>query len=394
MTDTPARPGLSLAGLITHVLVTQLVVIVARVTTSYRAIELGASELWIGIIAASFSVLPLLGATLTGQWIDRRGARGAMLAGGIGMSAGCIGLIVLGFSPWGLVLASAVLGLGHVTCMLSQHAYMASAGEDRQMDRRFGQYAVLIALGQVIAPMVVGMIGGSREIPQTGTLFLTAAGLSALSLCGILLIDFRSARPRSTERTNIPMWALLRSPGVRPAIMGGVAVICAIDLLVVYLPAIGAGAGISAAMVASLLSLRAGTSLASRLFFQWFLAAFGRRFLLTGSLALTGIALCLMNAGLPAWALIVSMVFLGLGAGFSIPLSMSWIASIVPPDARGLALSLRLTGNRFAQLVLPPAVGVFAAASSLGLAFMVLGGAVLIVARQTDRALNEHNRVT
>jgi MFS family permease len=64
---------------------------------------------------------------------------------------------------------------------------------------------------------------------------------------------------------------------------------------------------------------------------------------------------------LPAWSLAALVVLLGLGLGVGQPLTMSWLAEIAPPGLRGRAMSLRLTGNRLGQVVIPSAVGLVAA---------------------------------
>ena len=49
----------------------QTIVTLIRVTTSYRAVELGISVIGIGIIAAAFSILPIALAVVIGRYIDR-----------------------------------------------------------------------------------------------------------------------------------------------------------------------------------------------------------------------------------------------------------------------------------------------------------------------------------
>ena len=55
------------------------------------------------------------------------------------------------------------------------------------------------------------------------------------------------------------------------------------------------------------------------------------------------------------------MTVAGLGLGVGQPLTMSWLAESTPPGLRGRAMSLRLTGNRAGQVVVPGAVGLLAA---------------------------------
>ena len=57
--------------------------------------------------------------------------------------------------------------------------------------------------------------------------------------------------------------------------------------------------------------------------------------------------------------LLVGVIGLGLGAGQ--PLTMSWLAEATPPGLRGRAMSLRLTGNRLGQVLVPSVAGLLAA---------------------------------
>ena len=49
----------------------QLVTAMVRVTTSYRAVELNLSIVWLGLIAATFAICPILIAVRVGRLIDR-----------------------------------------------------------------------------------------------------------------------------------------------------------------------------------------------------------------------------------------------------------------------------------------------------------------------------------
>ena len=54
-----------------HVTLIQTLTLVIRITTSYRAIELGLPVLWLGIIATGFAIIPVFTALQVGRWIDR-----------------------------------------------------------------------------------------------------------------------------------------------------------------------------------------------------------------------------------------------------------------------------------------------------------------------------------
>src|SRR6516162_5950777 len=69
----------------------QTVVATARITTSYRALELGLSVVWLGAITAAFAILPMLFALRVGRSIDRgNDVRIAWLGAALEMAA-CAG---------------------------------------------------------------------------------------------------------------------------------------------------------------------------------------------------------------------------------------------------------------------------------------------------------------
>jgi hypothetical protein len=56
---------------------------------------------------------------------------------------------------------------------------------------------------------------------------------------------------------------------------------------------------------------------------------------------------------------------------------MSWLAEATPPGLRGRAMSLRLTGNRVGQVVVPSTAGLLAAGAGAG-GVLVLTAAGLV----------------
>ena len=69
----------------------QTVVTIVRVTTTYRAVELGLSVVWLGVISAAIAVLPLLLAVKVGRYIDRGNeTRTAMIGAGL-LCVSCAG---------------------------------------------------------------------------------------------------------------------------------------------------------------------------------------------------------------------------------------------------------------------------------------------------------------
>jgi len=77
--------------------------------------------------------------------------------------------------------------------------------------------------------------------------------------------------------------------------------------------------------------------------------------------------------------LLINSVFVGIGLGLALPLSMATVSEGVKPEDRGVAMGIRLTGNRLAQLINPLFFGIIAQVYSLGAAF-ISGGFLLFAA--------------
>src|SRR5829696_436430 len=86
----------------------QTVIALARVTTSYRAIELGLSVVWVGAIATVFALFP------------------------IGMA--CAGLVVSDQAAT-LFAWTSVLGVGHLFLMSSQQMLCVRCGGQHRMEQ-------------------------------------------------------------------------------------------------------------------------------------------------------------------------------------------------------------------------------------------------------------------
>jgi MFS family permease len=157
------------------------------------------------------------------------------------------------------------------------------------------------------------------------------------------------------------MGSLLRLPGLLRALLVSCVVLAAVDITLVYLPALGTDRGLAAGAVGLLLTLRAVASMASRLFLGRLVGFVGRRRLMVVSVALSAVSMAAVAVPLPPVALGALVVLMGLGLGVGQPLTMSWLAEVAPAGQRGRAMSLRLTGNRLGQVLIPTTVGLVAA---------------------------------
>lgn len=362
----------------------QAVVFVARPTTSYRALELGVPAAWLGAVAASFTLLPLLVAVPVGRFVDRRGPRPALLGGALVLVVATAALVALGRSVAGLVVGSALLGVGHLLSIVAQQSAVAAASADERQEAAFGHYGFAASLGQLLGPALVAVVGGGAAVPDTGLLLVAALGLAVL-LAVVTVPLHPPVRRTGAGAARGGVAVALRVPGLPRAIVTSLTVVAAIDLIVVYLPALGTERGIAAGTVGVLLAVRAGASMVSRLFLGALVARLGRHRLLVGSVAVSAAAVAVVPMPLPVWLLAAALAVAGLALGIGQPMTMALVARASPEHVRATALSLRLSGNRLGQTVLPTALGFFAAGAGVGGVLWATAGALAAVAVAAGR---------
>ncbi|MBY9075867.1 MFS transporter [Nocardioides sp. WL0053] len=353
-----SRPGT--AVFFGHAVPVQAVTFVLRPTATYRAVELDVPTHWLGALAASFAIVPLVLAVPSGHAADRFGERRVMVVGSLLVLLSSAAFVLLADSVGGIVLASVVLGLGHLCSVVGQQAMVANGTPRERYDTAFGHYTFATSVGQAVGPGLIVLFGGEATIPRTSDIFLWATGLTVVLVVLSLLLPRTRGHAGTVQGAGGSVRDLLRKPGLVRALTVSCVVLAAVDITLVYLPALGAERGIVAGTVGLLLTLRATASMTSRLFLGRLVAWMGRRRLLLGSLALSATSLALTPVPMPQWLLGVVVVLLGLGLGAGQPLTMSLLAETTPPGMRGRAMSLRLTGNRLGQVLVPSAAGLLA----------------------------------
>ncbi|MFE9693888.1 MFS transporter [Micromonospora sp. NPDC005806] len=378
------------ALLLAHTIVVQAVTFMLRPASAYRALELDVPGAWLGVLGASFAVVPLVLAVPSGHAVDRFGERRIALAGSALLAAAGLGFVLFADSVAGLVVASMALGTAHLCAVVAQQALVANRTPAHRYDAAFGYYTFAASLGQALGPGLIILFGGDRPIPDTRAIFL---GATAVAVPLLVVALFLRPSGHHREAADGPgtggMRDLLRQPGLVRALTVSCVVLAAVDISLVYLPALGTERGIAAGSIGVLLGVRAVASMASRLLLGRLVAAVGRRALLVGTVTLSAVGLGLLLPPLPFPMLILVVTLAGLGLGAGQLLTMSFLAEVAPPGLRGRAMSLRLTGNRLGQVLIPSAAGVLAAGAGAAgvLACTAAGlGAAAVAATRLHRS--------
>lgn len=150
--------------------------------------DIGAHQLEIGLLAASFSVMTLLWSPILGRWSDRIGRRPILLmcilinAAGYALFANARTLVILFFSRM-------LNGIGASNISVAQ-AYIADTSSGADRARSLGLIGAAFGLGFIIGPALGGFLKAEFGIAAVGYV------PSALSLLNALLAWIRLPEPQ------------------------------------------------------------------------------------------------------------------------------------------------------------------------------------------------------
>lgn len=351
-----------------------------RPMVSYRALELGASASQIGWLAVSFGVLSFAIAIPAGKWADRIRAANLILTSLVLMLFSTFSLYFID-SLFALGFAQAMLGATHLVGLVALQKLVAGIGNPLAREARFGYFALFASIGQFIGPALAGILAAqSGNSPRP--VFLLGSAVLIIALAGA--ISLRRTHSDKTDRSNpskqtkpaplrLSVVRVFSLPSVPHAIAASIVILVAIDLLLAYMPVFGDTYGLSVLTVGTLLSVRAGASALSRLFLAPIVNKFGRKNVFVLSLLVPGIAVLHFPVFPTPLALGILMFIAGFGLGFGQPMSVAFVSGATPVAMRGVALGIRLSGNRAGQVVLPALVAGVAGAGGVSAVFFALG---------------------
>ena len=371
----------------------QAAVYLVRPTTSYRLLGLGAGATSVGLVTAAFALVPLFLAIPLGRRADRRHGGRLLLVGCAVQVLGCL-LLAVGQSALALGAASAVLGVGHLGLALGSQAVVARESDDERHDQHFALLTAGVSLGQLVGPLVGGLLLGHRSgsalLSATTRAMLVAAGIAVLATAFAAVAERDRAESSDDvpeERTGGSVAAILATRGVPAGIFASIAVLSAADVFTAYMPVLGEERHIGPAVIGILLAIRAAASLASRIGIGALVSRVGRLRLITISAGAAAAALAGLTFTHDVVLLGVLSAVIGAGLGFGQPLSMTIVVQLVPGYARATALAIRLTGNRIGQVAGPAAAGLIAGRAGASSVFWLMSGVLVASGLAVQRSI-------
>jgi MFS family permease len=346
---------------------------VVRPMVTYRMVEWGANAALIGFIGALYALAPLIFAIQLGRWVDRGRAGTALFVGSLVAILGSI-LILFSNEVTLLAFAMPLLGMGHLLTMVGGQTLIAKLSPDKSYERNFGLLTFYASLGQAVGPLIGGFLADQGVKVDTGTPIAMAVGLFVLAAVASLPLIRRmavSAEHSQQAGGFAAVGSLLRTPNFKSALFVSASITAVVDVVTIFLPLLGKQVGLGPAQIGLLLATRSAAAMLIRLLLGSANRKLGPRNLINLGSAVTMFSCIALAFAVDFWLLLLIMVVSGLSMAIGQPASMAWISRITSTERRGLAISVRLTSNRFGQVVVPMISGVIAI-GGVGPVFLLL----------------------
>lgn len=345
----------------------------ARVVLSLYALELGAQPVTIGILAATFSVLPMLLSVTAGRLADRFGSRWLlMLVAAVGASGMLLPYFVPGLPA--AFAAAAIIGLSSGTFDVSLQNLVGLLSDPDKRARNFSNYSLMTAAACLIGPLIAGFSIDYSD-HATACLYLALLTLVPIPMLAIWSGNLGGAA-RPGPRAGGSIKGMLSEPGVRRVLAISSLLNAGRDLYRFYLPVYAHAVGLSASTIGILLAMNAAAEFAVRLNLPWLIARFRDEKVLACAFYLGAASLTLVplfqNVAMLA---LISFMF-GFGMGGGLPIVMMLMFKNAPEGRSGETLGLRLATGHFTRLVGPVVFG--AIASTFGLFVMFWVNALML----------------
>jgi MFS family permease len=359
----------------------------AKMLASLAALNLGATQFQVGLLAALFPVFPLLLAVYAGRVSDRIGVRAPMVGGSVMMALGL--LVPLAWHGMeGLYAAAVLVGFGHIFFHVSAHNLIGSYGDGEARVRNFATFSLGGSLAAFFGPAITGFsIDGLGFDATYIVLALVSLVAPAILLAYPRLVPRRTAHGKTTAGGSLELLAI---PGLRRTLIMSGVTLTGVELFTFYFPVYGRSIGLSASTIGLVMASYAIAAFIVRMGMNRATRTLGELGVLTASLLMAGATFMLVPLVSQALLLAVVAFLLGIGLGCAQPLTILLTYNHAPHGRSGEALGMRLTVNKLTQILVPLVFG--AMGSAFGLipvfwangAFLLAGGVVSLAERKVS----------
>ncbi|WP_167856031.1 MFS transporter [Natronospirillum operosum] len=338
-----------------------------------------------------------------GYLIDRTGVFQVLSIGMIGMIAALLLMVVVNPSYWILGLSQIFYGIS-TTILVTGFQVLVAGGDRDTRNRSIKRYAMWVAAGTMVGPLLGTLILGASSDPLTGyrNAFSFSAIWSALGLVALILLGRNQRKPEPLHTTSSEgPWSQLIS-GSRllldiRAVQAGLIITFIImfiqGLYFSFVPLYFQHSGYSSQWIGFSLAAYGFAGMTVRVMIPWLTRLLGLMplLLLAGAISSLCILIMPLSATSPLTGLALMLV-MGAAVGLNLPISIMLMVDWVKGPDHGKLMGWRLLVNRTAQMLSPLMFGLVAQAFGLVSAFLFSGvllliamAAFYIIIRRTDK---------
>lgn len=322
----------------------------SKVVVSLFALELGASQPMVGVLASFYAVIPMLLGVYSGRLADMRGARLPLLIGAITTAIA----MLTGFL-WreiaGLLAVTMLMGGGFVFFNVSIQTLVGCIGRPEHRAQNFAWLSIGYSMSSFIGPVFAGF---SIDHAGHALTFLFFSFFPVIPI-GFLIFKPNLVRvplPTAPARKSSSL-ELLRDPPLRRLIIISGLSVASSELFAFYVPVFTHQIGMSATTTGLILGAYAIAVFLTR----FMLGSLTRRLrpdqIMFRFLLLAAFAFAFFPLLRSVYALMAMAFMIGIGVGCTQPLLMSTAFEKSPAGRAGEVTGLRLTANNIARVVMP-----------------------------------------
>lgn len=356
----------------------------SKVLVSLYALDLGASQFTVGILAACYATFPLLLGVYTGRLADSRGLRMPLL---LGATLTCIAMVT-GF-VWrdlpGLFAVAVLMGAGFVFFNVSIQTLAGAIGQPGERARNFAWLTIGYSSSNLIGPVLSGFSIDFMGHAQTFLLF------ALFPLFPIALILVKPQVVRIVRPAPVPGSAkhrtldLLADRTLRKLIIISGLSVASAELFAFYVPVFAHEIGLSASMTGIVLGSYAFAIVLMRFMLGRIMERLAPQQIMVWFLLVAAAGFGVFPFFHSAYALMATAFVIGLGVGATQPILMSISYERSPPGRTGEMTGLRLTVNNLARISMPVICGALGAAFGSSPVFWMNAGNLLLTSYLSRR---------
>ena len=335
----------------------------SKIVVSLYALQLGASQTTIGVLAAAYATAPLILGVYSGRLADSKGTRWPLIGGAMVM---CAAMLI---SVWrrelsALFVTALLTGAGFMFFNVSIQTLTGGLGDKEHRARNFATLSIGYSLSAFIGPVSAGL--AIDHLGHAGAFAML--GLFTLPPIIGLLVSRRFNFINGVKNTdsNRSAMQLLRIGPVRNIVIISGLIVASGDLFAFYLPVYAHALNFSATVIGVILGAFALAAFITRFAMPALLRRWRAERVMFACLALAACAFAAFPFSVHLTYILAIAFCLGLGLGCGQPLSMMLAYNRSPEGREGEVTGIRLTANNLARVVIPMVCGALGA--SLGAA--------------------------